>query len=133
MVHKVLNGFNSTILVYGQTGSGKTYTMQGLTHATADYHQTEHVPFTHSDEDGVSIRAIDHLFSNLSPLHEVHMTMFQIYNEKVYDLLNFNIHGNDSSNRVYQSLKVTATDDTFQVNNLFAFKCRDKEDAYRYY
>jgi hypothetical protein len=36
--------------------------MQGLNQANADYHQTEHIPFTRSDEDGISIRAIDHLF-----------------------------------------------------------------------
>ncbi|CAM9256910.1 unnamed protein product, partial [Choristocarpus tenellus] len=29
VVHKVLDGYNSTVFAYGQTGSGKTHTMEG--------------------------------------------------------------------------------------------------------
>ena len=55
MVSKVLNGYNSTILVYGQTGSGKTYTMQGLPFNDSDNVETANFAVDPSDEDGIAI------------------------------------------------------------------------------
>lgn len=54
---------------------------------------------------GIAGRSIGQLF-NLINFHEdqksfsVFMTMYQIYNEKFFDLLNFNIHGTDAYTRM---------------------------------
>ncbi|KAI5184620.1 hypothetical protein NEHOM01_0295 [Nematocida homosporus] len=63
-----LNGTNVTIFAYGQTGSGKTYTMEGTT-----------------ENQGVIPRAIEEVFA-AQPC-KVHISMVEIYNEKVADVL----------------------------------------------
>ena len=46
LVDNVLNGYNATVFAYGATGGGKTYTMVGT-----------------QDNQGIMIRALNHLFS----------------------------------------------------------------------
>ncbi|CAG9317795.1 unnamed protein product [Blepharisma stoltei] len=74
----VLNGFNATCFAYGMTGAGKTFTMIGD-------------PCTHTRDPGLSLLAIEDLFSR-SKSDKNHITIkisyFEIYNEKVIDLLN---------------------------------------------
>ena len=77
IIENVVNGFNSTLLAYGQTGSGKSFSMTGGDGADA----------------GVIPRLCSALFSRLSE-HEhamnkvtVEVEYFEIYSEKVYDLL----------------------------------------------
>ena len=69
IVQSVMEGINGTCLAYGQTGSGKTYTMSGIT----DF-------------------AIDEIFSLIAstPQREylLRLTILEIYNEQVMDLLN---------------------------------------------
>eukprot|EP01017_Pseudomicrothorax_dubius_P035449 TRINITY_DN4962_c0_g1_i3.p1 TRINITY_DN4962_c0_g1~~TRINITY_DN4962_c0_g1_i3.p1 ORF type:complete len:630 (+),score=106.32 TRINITY_DN4962_c0_g1_i3:136-2025(+) len=81
---KVPQGFNCTILAYGQTGSGKTHTIFG-----------PEMKF-HGDrppkEEGIISRAVHQLFSDVHSTGErenfrVFCSTFQIYNEKIYDLL----------------------------------------------
>lgn len=70
LIKNVCEGFNATVLAYGTTGSGKTYTMQG------------------SQEDpGVIQRSVRQLFDTLSPDAEIGLSYFEIYNERIYDLL----------------------------------------------
>lgn len=70
LVRQVVDGFNATVLAYGTTGSGKTYTMQGL-----------------AEDQGVIPRSVTLLFDLLGPACEVVLSYFEIYNERVYDLL----------------------------------------------
>ena len=49
----VLNGYNATVFAYGATGGGKTYTMVGT-----------------QDNQGIMIRALNHLFNAMDSEHE---------------------------------------------------------------
>ncbi|PVV02637.1 hypothetical protein BB560_002903 [Smittium megazygosporum] len=91
LLKHALEGYNICIFAYGQTGSGKTYTMSG----------TEENP-------GLIPRLCNDLFFQLHQLHSVdisskalhpkpgrlnyhiQISYYQIYNEKVYDLLSTN-------------------------------------------
>ena len=53
IINNVINGYNSTALAYGVTGTGKTYTIFG------------DLVFQNGDE-GISIKACDYLFKELS-------------------------------------------------------------------
>eukprot|EP00741_Cyanophora_paradoxa_P021668 tig00000241_g20914.t1 len=76
LVTSVLDGFNVCIFAYGQTGSGKTYTMEGPEH-----------------DRGVNYRAIRELFNLALVEHatsfdyEINLSLLEIYNEIVQDLL----------------------------------------------
>jgi kinesin family protein 5 len=79
LVESVMEGFNSTLFVYGQTSSGKTHTMQG--------------PDIHDEEmKGLIPRSIQHLFKNIENSLVtiewlIKVSMFEIYMEKIRDLL----------------------------------------------
>jgi len=74
-------GYNGTVFAYGQTGSGKTYTMMGLSEP--------------SEEKGVIPRLCEALFAEVKARStedpalrfEVQCAYMEIYNEKVFDLL----------------------------------------------
>uniref|UniRef100_T1KU84 Kinesin motor domain-containing protein n=1 Tax=Tetranychus urticae TaxID=32264 RepID=T1KU84_TETUR len=71
----LLDGFNCTIFAYGPTGSGKTYTMLG-----------------YNGEPGVMFYTAMELFHIIESKpseekFEVSASYFEIYNEKIYDLL----------------------------------------------
>ena len=71
------DGTNGTIMSYGQTGAGKTFTMIGDTRN-----------FAHR---GIAPRAIGELFaevaSRIETEYEVRASCMEIYNERIYDLL----------------------------------------------
>jgi len=76
LIGSVMDGYNVCIIAYGQTGSGKTYTMEG--------------PPTNR---GVNYRALRELFSikkkrGQDYVYEISVSMMEIYNETVLDLLN---------------------------------------------
>ena len=77
VVQGVADGVNGTIMSYGQTGSGKTFTMIG---DTSNY--------VHR---GVAPRALSHIFSEVGMRVETQFTVtctyMEIYNEKIFDLL----------------------------------------------
>jgi hypothetical protein len=81
MVESLLKGFNVTIFGYGQTGSGKTFTMMGD---------------KSSDDRGIIPRFYSTLLTQLEQMKESNeieaahceISYFEIYNEKIYDLLN---------------------------------------------
>lgn len=77
LIRSVVDGFNVCIFAYGQTGSGKTHTMQGT-----------------PASPGVMVRALHELFAlTQNRLAEgysytIDVSIVEIYNEKVYCLLN---------------------------------------------
>jgi kinesin family member C2/C3 len=75
LVRSVMDGFNVCVFAYGQTGAGKTFTMQGT-----------------PEQPGVNVRAIRDLFrladSRSDTMeYEVRLSMMEIYNERIRDLL----------------------------------------------
>lgn len=68
----VLNGYNGAVIAYGQTGSGKTHTMIGS-----------------AGSRGVAPQAVTDIFKALSKRQcwTVQVSVLEIYNEKVRDLL----------------------------------------------
>lgn len=86
MVEKLFDGFNATVFAYGMTGSGKTYTMSGQ-----------------DGNPGLILLCVEHIFdkilseSILDKKFEVKISYLEIYNERIYDLLNSN---DDRSNNI---------------------------------
>lgn len=79
VVLSTLQGYNGTVIAYGQTGSGKTYTIEG----------------EDGDLRGIIPRSGDTIFrhieddsnANSSSKYLVRVSFFQIYNERITDLL----------------------------------------------
>ncbi|KAJ9682015.1 hypothetical protein PVL29_018080 [Vitis rotundifolia] len=75
IVTSVLDGYNVCIFAYGQTGTGKTFTMEGT-----------------PENKGVNYRTLEELFqisrerSNIMN-YELFVSMLEVYNEKIRDLL----------------------------------------------
>lgn len=77
MIDKLLEGYNATVFAYGMTGSGKTFTMTGT-----------------KEEAGLIPLSISYLFSRITEFvasgsykFEIVVSYLEIYNEKIYDLL----------------------------------------------
>ncbi len=83
MLDRVIEGYHSTIFAYGQTGSGKTHTMQGA-EVVEDGQKTQ--------LNGLIPKAVGNLFKKIANQHNrtfiISVSFLQIYNEKVFDLLN---------------------------------------------
>mmetsp|Transcript_108579 Transcript_108579/g.306101 ORF Transcript_108579/g.306101 Transcript_108579/m.306101 type:complete len:621 (-) Transcript_108579:268-2130(-) len=80
VIESVMQGFNGTVFVYGQTSSGKTHTMDGPDDMT-------------SETMGVIPRMVSSIFESIYTADEktefvLRTSMFEIYNEKINDLLN---------------------------------------------
>ena len=99
MVKKVVEGYHATVFAYGQTGSGKTFTMEGYEYQQAqkqgDRHNQAPIIDPNSQNIGITQRAVNDLFKEIRRSKEEdgkHISIFvsflQIYNERVYDLLN---------------------------------------------
>ncbi|MQL73800.1 hypothetical protein Taro_006157, partial [Colocasia esculenta] len=78
VVKSVLDGYNACIFAYGQTGTGKTFTMEGT-----------------PENRGVNYRTLEELFrisEERSSLmrYEFFVSMLEVYNEKIRDLLTEN-------------------------------------------
>ena len=75
LVVSAMDGYNVAILAYGQTGSGKTYTMEGV-----------------GGNEGITYRSIQEIFTVMKERadayqYEVSMTIVEVYNEKIRNLL----------------------------------------------
>jgi kinesin family protein 14 len=76
LLNKAYDGYNVSIFAYGQTGSGKTYSMIGT-----------------NDQPGLIPRFFEDLFERKSQRDQigysthVEISYYEIYNEKIYDLL----------------------------------------------
>uniref|UniRef100_A0A8C0U262 Kinesin-like protein KIF14 n=1 Tax=Cyanistes caeruleus TaxID=156563 RepID=A0A8C0U262_CYACU len=78
LLERAFEGYNACVFSYGQTGSGKSYTMMGF------------------DEDrGIIPRLCEDLFNQIAQmdkqqvLYHLEMSFFEVYNEKIHDLLVF--------------------------------------------
>jgi len=125
LVDRVFEGYQATVLTYGLTGSGKTYTMCG-----AEYSKSEALtkdPCKH----GLVQLCLDHFFKRKDDMLQdkgtickIYCSYYQLYNEKIYDLLNC------SANTAMQSLKLRWTkNDNFVVENLFVYEVKTKDGA----
>jgi hypothetical protein len=108
------NGSSATIFAYGQTGAGKTYTIIGGTKSVVKkasskrLHKEKKIKLSQSDNRGILPRVIDFIFSNQvsnsdgaqgqhvgnymvresgSTDRKYFVSFFEVYNEKVFDLL----------------------------------------------
>jgi Kinesin motor domain len=70
MVESCDKGVSCTIMAYGQSGSGKTFTM-----------------FGEPEKLGIIPRVVSHIFQLLPSDFTILCSMIQIYNEKLYDML----------------------------------------------
>ena len=83
LLDKLFHGYNATIFAYGQTGSGKTHSM-----GTEDFHTDTLVSVS---EQGIIPRVAAAIFARARQLPSanvaVSVSMLEIYEEKVHDLL----------------------------------------------
>ncbi|XP_049816709.1 chromosome-associated kinesin KIF4A isoform X2 [Schistocerca nitens] len=90
LLDKVLNGYNACLFAYGQTGSGKSYSMMGLeTDGEKEFGKEAGIipRFCHAlfkliesgDDDGKKASSSGNV--------AVEISYFEIYNEKIHDLL----------------------------------------------
>ncbi|XP_072961067.1 kinesin-like protein KIN-14J [Typha angustifolia] len=78
VVRSVLDGYNVCIFAYGQTGTGKTFTMEGTPENRGVNYRALEVLFRISQERCSSVR------------YEFSVSMLEVYNEKLRDLLEEN-------------------------------------------
>lgn len=144
MIDNVIDGFHSTIFCYGQTGSGKTYTMDGY-----HYRKSEkgiYLPIADENtQDGSNLalvqRSITTLVRKVAPLKKtrsisLNVSFLQVYNEKIYDLLNPGMFKKMKGDNISQPAFHTSTEngldpsglklkwnpfDVYTVENLFNF------------
>ncbi|XP_047967701.1 kinesin-like protein KIN-14N [Salvia hispanica] len=96
LVQSALDGYKVCIFAYGQTGSGKTYTMMGKPGLL--------------DQKGLIPRSLEQVFQTKQMLeaqgwkYEMQVSMLEIYNEAIRDLLSTNKSTFDAS-RVENSAK----------------------------
>lgn len=94
-IETLKSGINCTVFAYGQTGSGKTHTMFGpaweksIASQLMNGHTSKnHDFFAKSDNHGLIPRTITEIFKMLHPsMYTIYCSFIQIYNEKLYDLL----------------------------------------------
>ena len=108
-----MTGFNGTILAYGQTSSGKTHTMEGPS-------------LRDTVSQGISPRTIDLLFNcirqaDVTVVFTVSVSYFEIYNEKLRDLLN----------PLSDNMKIREKPEGFTIQDITEVYCTDKESVMR--
>ncbi|KAK4255639.1 hypothetical protein QN277_008614 [Acacia crassicarpa] len=89
LVQSALDGYKVCIFAYGQTGSGKTYTMMGRP--------------GQPEEKGLIPRSLQQIFETKESLksqgwkYEMQVSMLEIYNETIRDLLSTNRSSSDAA------------------------------------
>lgn len=112
LIVSVMDGYNVCIFAYGQTGSGKTYTMEG--------------PET---DRGVNFRSLSELFRikkarSKDYRYNISVSMKEIYNEKIKDLLADKVAGDDA-----EELKIVKGERGMFVKGLTLIPVETEEDV----
>jgi hypothetical protein len=149
-VNHVVDGYNATIFAYGQTGSGKTFTMEGykykLNETSNGFYQGENIPIPitkNSETIGIIPRIVNEIYDRISEnqfkKYRVYWSYLQIYQEKIYDLLN-PLHSRkdyllNRNNQQPEGLKLhyNAQNERFTVDNLYRFECMNQKDLMSYF
>ncbi|KAF5298401.1 hypothetical protein FQR65_LT01179 [Abscondita terminalis] len=81
LLENAFKGYNACLFAYGQTGSGKSYSMMGLNSHNLD-----------CNDIGIIPRFCKNLFTKINQFEDpnsaiVDVSYFEIYNEKIHDLL----------------------------------------------
>ncbi|XP_046802569.1 kinesin-like protein KIF14 [Lucilia cuprina] len=93
LIVRSFEGYNTCLFAYGQTGSGKSYSMMGIDTLESLDRQEKHIPKVEMNADaGIIPRFCHELFQYIEnekeKFHaEVEVSYFEIYNEKIHDLL----------------------------------------------
>ncbi|XP_067428727.1 kinesin-like protein KIF25 isoform X1 [Thunnus thynnus] len=113
LLTSLLDGYNVCIMAYGQTGSGKTHTMMG------SQLLEEHSGTQQEAQQGIIPKAAAELFRLISekPVesHTVEVSVMEVYNNEVFDLLARDEQGNAAGQR---RDVITTSSGTSQVTSL---------------
>ena len=101
LVKQVVEGYNATVLAYGQTGSGKTHTILGEA----------------GEREGLAGRTVRALLQNVKTIK---LSVLQIYQEAVFDLLSSNAD---------ESLSLRQTHSGVAVENLKSVEINSVQKA----
>ena len=127
LLQSLFTGYNATLFAYGMTGSGKTYTMMGDNMGLAP--------------DGIVPLSVSYMFATIAKLrsdseelrrYDVFVSYLEIYNEKVYDLLDTGSFSSRSTRTLSRSSSInsqmssyTQTKTKAQVAQLPVLNVRD--------
>ncbi|XP_030261933.1 kinesin-like protein KIF25 [Sparus aurata] len=113
LLTSLLDGYNVCIMAYGQTGSGKTHTMMG------SQLLEEHSGTQQETQQGIIPKAAAELFRLISEKpaesHTVEVSVMEVYNNEVFDLLAKDERGNAGGQR---RDVITTSSGTSQVTSL---------------
>ncbi|KAH9577358.1 Kinesin motor domain [Trypanosoma melophagium] len=135
LIDHVLNGFHATVFAYGQTGSGKTYTVEGIDYLQRGTASLQPNTKTDPRQHGIVPRVIQLIFDRVRQLQmqderarfQLRCSFYQIYNERVTDLLN-----PATTQALGSGLKIRwRCGDVFSVENLFLCECDHPEKMRR--
>ncbi|OMO62522.1 hypothetical protein CCACVL1_22775 [Corchorus capsularis] len=113
IVTSVLDGYNVCIFAYGQTGTGKTFTMEGT-----------------PENRGVNYRTLEELFRVSGERagimkYELFVSMMEVYNEKIRDLLG------ENSNQPTKKLEIKqAAEGTQEIPGLVEARVQSTEEVW---
>lgn len=121
LVQSALDGYKVCIFAYGQTGSGKTHTMMGT-------------PGSYDDK-GLIPRSLEQIFEARQKLkdqgwkYEMQVSMLEIYNETIRDLLSSNKScATDSGNKQQYAIKHDSNGNT-HVSDLTIVDVRSSKEV----
>ncbi|KAK8643900.1 hypothetical protein V6N13_013177 [Hibiscus sabdariffa] len=123
LVQSALDGYKVCIFAYGQTGSGKTFTMMGNPGQL--------------DEKGLIPRSLEQIFQTTQALqrqgwrYEMQVSMLEIYNETIRDLISINRDSSRTENGVagkQYMIKHDASGNT-QVSDLTIVDVRSSKEV----
>lgn len=84
LLNNAFRGYNACLFAYGQTGSGKSFSMMGRTVG-------DQIDIDSEEYSGITPRFCRELFTRIEKLKNstatVEVSYFEIYNEKIHDLL----------------------------------------------
>ncbi|KAJ8960963.1 hypothetical protein NQ318_020265 [Aromia moschata] len=92
LLNSAFHGYNACLFAYGQTGSGKSFSMMGK-------HSYDNLDIDTDQYSGITPRFCRDLFEQISSLDKecvatVEVSYFEIYNEKIHDLLSCGTNAN---------------------------------------